>query len=52
MAIEGDLSEQKAFPENHGSPDYWTMDRVVRWLDANDFKPAIEVFKGIRMFIS
>lgn len=26
--------------------DYWTMDKVIRWLDVNDFKTAIEVFKG------
>ena len=25
----------------------WPMDKVIRWLDANDFKAVIEVFRGI-----
>lgn len=32
--------------QHHDWADYWTMDRVLRWLDVNDFKPAIDVFKG------
>lgn len=50
MAIDGELNETKhlpPFPENYGAPEYWTMDRVIRWLDANDFKSAIDLFKGL-----
>lgn len=54
MALENELSEHnKHLPpypidkDSHGGgSEYWTMDRVLRWLDVNDFKPAMEVFKG------
>lgn len=53
MAFEGEVTESKQyppFPDKIQLPqdyaEYWTLDRVIRWLDANDFKPAIDVFKG------
>jgi hypothetical protein len=50
MAIESEFNETKHLPtflEHHTTTsEYWTMDRVVRWLDVNEFKPAIELFKG------
>lgn len=53
MAFEGEVTENKQlapFPDKIQQPqdyaEYWTMDRVIRWLDVNDFKPAIDVFKG------
>jgi hypothetical protein len=55
MAFEGEVTENKQhslFPDKLQLPqdhaEYWTLDRVIRWLDANDFKPAIDVFKGTR----
>ena len=60
MAFEGEVTDNKQLPpfpekiqqqqQQQQQPqdyaDYWTMDRVIRWLDVNDFKPAIDVFKG------
>ncbi|KAK4522027.1 uncharacterized protein ATC70_004566 [Mucor velutinosus] len=53
MAFEGEVTENKQlppFPDKIQQPqdyaEYWTMDRVIRWLDVNDFKPAIDVFKA------
>ncbi|CAO3628484.1 unnamed protein product [Mucor hiemalis] len=53
MALDGELNETKhlpPFPENYGAPEYWTMDRVIRWLDANDFKFAIDLFKAKHIY--
>ncbi|KAI7905920.1 uncharacterized protein BX663DRAFT_540592 [Cokeromyces recurvatus] len=54
MAFEGEINEQRHIPfytdklqhYEQRMSDYWTMDRVVRWLEVNDFKPAIEFFKA------
>lgn len=56
MAFEGDLNEAKQlpnFPEKTAVDyaDTWTMDKVVRWLETNDFKNTIEVFKGLYKFV-
>lgn len=57
MAFEGEVTENKQlppYPDKIQQPqdyaEYWTMDKVVRWLDVNDFKPAIDVFKGKFLF--
>ncbi|KAI9280661.1 hypothetical protein BY458DRAFT_499972 [Sporodiniella umbellata] len=34
---------EKASTKN--SEDQWTVDRVILWLEANDFRPAIDFFK-------
>lgn len=26
--------------------DEWTVKRVILWLEANDFRPAVDFFKG------
>jgi hypothetical protein len=26
--------------------EYWTMDRVIRWLESQDFQRAIDIFKS------
>ncbi|KAI8646098.1 hypothetical protein BD408DRAFT_480123 [Parasitella parasitica] len=53
MAFEGEVADNKQFvpfldkiqqPQDYA--EYWTMDRVIRWLGVNDFKPAIDVFKA------
>jgi hypothetical protein len=52
MAFENEMNEYNQLPsypnekDPYGSSEYWTIDRVLRWLEVNDFKPAIEVFKG------
>ena len=58
MAFEGEVIENKQhppLPDKTQLPqdyaEYWTLDRVMRWLDVNDFKPAIDVFKGTCFFV-
>lgn len=56
MAFEGEVNEVKQipnFPEKTAVDyvDTWTMDKVARWLETNDFKSSIEVFKGLYIFI-
>ncbi|KAG2235652.1 hypothetical protein INT48_008528 [Thamnidium elegans] len=51
MAIEGEMTDVKqtaTFSEKTmvEYADTWTMDRVVRWLETNNFKGAIEFFKA------
>jgi hypothetical protein len=36
---------EKAIAKN--VEEQWTVDRVILWLEANDFRPAIDFFKGI-----
>lgn len=26
--------------------EYWTLERVIQWLEINNFRSAIEIFKG------
>lgn len=52
MATEDELTDVKqdvSFPEKtlEEYADTWTMDKVIRWLETNDFKSAIEFFKGL-----
>ncbi|KAI8344954.1 hypothetical protein BD560DRAFT_411770 [Blakeslea trispora] len=42
MAYESQTSSSQSDYYGHD----WPMERVVRWLDANDFKPVIEVFRA------
>ncbi|CEP11976.1 hypothetical protein [Parasitella parasitica] len=52
MAFEGEVTDKNqlsSFLDKMQQPqdyaEYWTMDRVIRWLDMNDFTSAIDVFK-------
>jgi hypothetical protein len=52
-AFDGENEVYKQLPPypeqqqaQHDWADYWTVDRVLRWLDVNEFKPAIDLFKG------
>lgn len=52
MAIEDEVTDVKqtaTFSEKTmvEYADTWTMDRVVRWLETNNFKGAIDFFKGL-----